>query len=274
MEAFSMYDGILQGKGIFKSSAFYFTFNSLTATAALVLAIILTDGNFYAIVGTYFVAWSILNIISWYRAKRLLNKASAPQTEGVVLYGVQLTGIGLISAVTSQLDKVVLFHFLGPAQLAIYAFATALPEQLRNVLKNILPLALTRFSQRSAADIRSSIFKKAFILMGATAVMALAYIVMAPYIYELFFPAYMEAVRPSQLFALSLLFVPTFLYTAALQSQRAKKLLLANDVFASTLQIALLFGLVPFYGLWGAIWARLIGRYTSLIVASLLIKRL
>lgn len=272
MEAYGMYDTVMQGKGMFRVSMQYFSISSILATATLALAIFFSDGNLLMLVGAYFGTWTLVRVICWHRTKKLLASTPEAIPGETVVYGVRLSIIGIVSAIANQIDKIILFQFLGPAQLAIYAFATAMPEQVRAALKSITPLALSRFSRRSAEEVRTNIHKKALLSMALVAPIIAVYIVTAPYIYRLLFPAYLEAIPYSQVFVLSILVVPLFLYSAAFQSQRAEKIIASSEISMNLLSIAMLFVLIPLYGIWGAIWARLITRYLGTALLSMLIR--
>jgi O-antigen/teichoic acid export membrane protein len=265
MESYGSYDAIFQGKHRYRASTFSFIFSSLTATLALIAAIFVSSGNVHVLLAAYFIAWAAGRFVSWQVASRLLTKDTERNPGEVTTYGFRLTAIGVVGAIAAQVDGVLLFHYLGPVELAIFSFATALPNQLRGVVSNIARLALSRFSSRSAEEIKTSIHTKAFYLFLASLPIVAAYILAAPFIFQLLFPAYLSSVLPSQVFALSIVAVPAFLYVTALQSQRAEKLFAINDIAGSFLQIALSMALIPLFGLWGAIIARILGRFIGTI---------
>ncbi len=274
MEAFGLYDNVLQGKGRFKDTTFYYVISSLIATVALISAIFVSGGNLVVLLFTYFGIWTIARMVAWQKVSRNLTYQEEATPGEVVVYGVRLSAIGIISTIAGNIDKIILYQWLGPAQLAVYAFATAMPEQLRAVLKGVTPLALSRFSRRSAEEIRSSIHHKAVVSIIVALPLVAAYIIAAPFVYQILFPAYIESIVYSQIFALSVLVVPVFLYTAALQSQRAERIIAVNDIVLNLVQIALLLVMIPYFGIWGAIWARVIGRYLGAIVIATTIQYL
>ena len=60
---------------------------------------------------------------------------------------------------------------------------------------------------------------------------------------------------------------------AALQSKSAKKELYQLNVYSSVIQIIILFLFIYFYGLWGAIIARVLGRFIGLGITFYLSKK-
>lgn len=274
MEAYGLYDNVLQGKGLFRTSTIYFTTSSLAATTALIAAIFVSGGSLVVLLFTYFAAWAIARIVAWQLVLPLLTERAETTQGEVVTYGVRLSLIGALNVIANNIDKIILFQWLGPAELAIYSFATAIPEQLRAALKAITPLALSRFSRRSAEDIQSSIHRKALLSVLTTLPFVGLYILAAPYIYQILFPAYIDSIIYSQVFALSILVVPAFLYTAALQSQRAEKIIAITDISLSIVGLLLVVILIPVYGVWGAVGARVAGRFISALVLSVSVRYL
>lgn len=274
MEAYGIYDSILQGKGLFRKTTLYFATSSLCATFALTTAILLSGGSLIALLAAYFGTWAVTRIIAWRLASRFLTHKDETVPGEAVSYGVRLSAISIVSMVAGNIDKIILFQWLGPTELAVYSFATAIPEQLRAVLKGITPLALSRFSRRSAEEIQSAIHTKAIWLAVVALPIIGAYIITAPYIYEHLFPAYIEAVIYSQVFALSLVLAPAYLYNAAFQSQRSEKLIATSEIVLSGTLILMLLVFIPFFGIWGAILARVISRSIGTLFLAFLIKYL
>ncbi len=164
--------------------------------------------------------------------------------------------MAIISQSAAYLDKILLFNFIGPSQLAVYSFAQLLPEQVQTILGNISALALPKFAPKSREEIRMNIMKKIkklFFLAGA--VMAL-YIIIVPYFYRIFFPQYLNAVPYSQVMIFSLIAFPISLLGTTFEAKMMKKelYLIKLKSFARVMFMAVL---IPFYGIWGAIFATL-----------------
>jgi O-antigen/teichoic acid export membrane protein len=93
---------------------------------------------------------------------------------------------------------------------------------------------------------------------------------MAPFIYKIFFPQYLNSIPYSQIFAISIVFVSSVLPLSALQAKLAKKELYKFNIIRSILQIILIYFLVKYYDLWGAIIARILMDFINLLVLSFL----
>ena len=272
MDSFGTYNALLQGRKLFGISTKYGIISQIIAIASLITVLFLTK-NLFLIILAYFASWTILRFIFLKITLKNFppNLNQDPQT---LSYGKHLSLMNVLNAIAGQLDKILLFHFLGSAPLAIYSFAIAPPEQIKGLLKSIQPLALPKFAQKDKEEIKKTIFKKTgkffLILIPVTAF----YIIIAPFLYKIFFPQYLDSIFYSQIFAISLLTAIATLPVAALQSQMAKKQLYQWNIYGSLLQILLLFVFVWSYGLWGVILARVITRFINAGVISFLIRKI
>lgn len=182
------------------------------------------------------------------------------------------SAMNLLSTVAAQIDKVVVFHYLGAVELAVYAFATALPEQINGVCNAVSNLAFPKFVARPFAEIRANFWNRLWLFTGALFLVALAYIAIAPFVFDLFFPAYKEAVIYSQVYAISLIALGNSLPITLLQARVAKRELYIYNVLGPTFQILILILLTSAYGLMGAVIARIASRIVSLALGGILLE--
>jgi O-antigen/teichoic acid export membrane protein len=173
-------------------------------------------------------------------------------------YGKHLTVMGALGGIIAQLDSVFVFHFLGAADLALYSFATAIPERLANFFKFIPNAAMPKFAVKTHDEIRQSIFQKTGIGILAGAVIALVYIALAHLFFAIFFPTYMDAVPYSQLYALVIVAAIGSVFPIALTAKRRIKSLYIFSIATPVIQLVLQFVGVFYFGLWGLIVAKII----------------
>lgn len=186
--------------------------------------------------------------------------------------GGHFSAMNLLSTVAQQVDKLVVFHFLGGVDLAVYSFATALPEQVKGVFGSVSTLALPKFVARPFAEIRANFWYRLLLFTAMLCVGAIAYMIIAPFIFKLFFPAYSEAIWYSQLYALSLIPIGSALSVTLLQAHTAKRELYILNTLGPILQIGALIILTSWYGLIGAIVARISARVISFILSCTLVE--
>lgn len=264
MDSFDIYGAILHGKKDFKTATKYSVIPQIIAAGVMITTLFLTK-NIYFIILAYFVSWTALRFIFLKLALRRieLNGQKDPNT---ISYGKHLSLMGIIPIVAAYFDRLLVFHFWGALQVAIYSIAIAPPEQIKGVLTNIHNLAFPKFSQRADSEIRAGMkdkFIRSFIL-GVLVVGT--YIIAAPYIFHLFFPKYSASIFLSQLFSLSLLnisFGPAETYLSA--KMKVKELYFVNT-FTPIFQIAIMAAFTIWQGLIGLVIARIITRYVGTLL--------
>jgi len=212
----------------------------------------------------YFLGRALPNI--WYTKKALreIDKGS-PAEDGAIRYGLHLSLLEIPSTLANYLDAILLHAFIGPAGLAVYSFAIAPPEQLKGFMGTTAIAAFPKLAARAETEkirigLRNTLPGKIIRSTYITAAVSLMYIVAAPYLFSFFFPKYTDAVIYSQVFVLSLACFPFGLFGAALKAEGNLKSIYFYQLGSPVIQIVLFALLIPLYGLWGAISARVIGR--------------
>src|SRR6185437_727088 len=104
-------------------------------------------------------------------------------------YATHLTFINALTTIMGQLDNILVFHFLGAGELALYSFATAMPSRL-GIFKNFANAAFPKYAERSHDEARSSIVRKVIFAAAVTLGLALVYDLFAHILFILFFPRY------------------------------------------------------------------------------------
>ena len=252
MHASQVYGSFLEGRKLFNFQTKYNIITQITFAAVIITALFLTK-NLFWLIAVYLVSHTFLNYFFYLliKIKFRPNKKEDPQT---ISYGGHLSLMGVISQTATYIDKILLFTFIGSAQLAIYSFAIMIPEEIQKVIGNISTLALPKLSPKSREEIKASIMKKSWKLALLVGIIMILYIIIAPYFYKIFFPQYLDAIPYSQIFALSFVSIPMSLLGTVFQAKMMKKELYLIKI-APFINIALLVVLIPFYGIWGAIIA-------------------
>jgi len=257
LTASQVYVSFLVGKKKFKNLSLFNVSKNIT-TAILLASAAFFFPNALFLAAVYLVTNTIFNVGFFLTTQKKINPRSEID-KSVVSYGRHMSVAGVIGSIASYLDNILIFHYLGAVELAIYAFALAPVNQIKGLFKNIAPLVAPKLAKKSVAEINCSManrLKKLFFLSaGLTAIYWLA----APFIYHYLFPRYQQAIFYSQLFALSLMLRPLIQYLNS--ATQAKVTLLPKSwiywgIVPNTIYIFLLFWLIK-YKILGIILARL-----------------
>ena len=272
MESFGIYNSVLNGRKLFNIQVQYSTLIHLFSIAAIIIVLFLTQ-NLFLILLAYFFSYTLWRFVflTLTFKKIPLNKKEDP---GAISYGKHLTFINILGVLASYLDKILVFHYLGGVQLAVYSFAITPPEQLKSFLKNVGVLAFPKLSVRTEAEIKATIFSKMLRFGLFIAAGIVIYIFLAPAFYRFFFPQYSESIFYSQIFSISLITAVTILPHAALEAKAAAKQLYQLNILSPLIQIGLLFLFIYSYGIMGVILARVVGRFVNSAITYGLVKKI
>lgn len=272
MDAFSIYDAVLIGKKDFCHSTKYAVISQIIAVTLLIVAIALTH-NLYIIVMTYFLSWTVMRAFFFILTlkKFKLNKEIDQST---VSYGKHLSFMSIIGSVANYLDRLLLFHFLGSVEVAIYSIAIAPPEQFKGLFKNINILSLPKLAEndKNQSYPLKLILEKSLKVVLFSGVIVIVYIIIAPLAFKLFFPKYMASVFYSQIFSISLISAALMVPLTLLQARAHKKSLYKYNIISSVFQIASLIIFIPFFGIMGAVMARVFSRILNFFIILFLVR--
>ncbi len=266
--AYSFFSQFISGKKDFKTGSFFDSSADLIPAFTLILVLFVTE-NPILIVLVFFLAGMSVNIFL-YRAtvkKYRPNDTTDPQT---IPYAQHLSLMGIMGKIAENIDKVLVFHYLGAAQLAIYAFAQTPIGQLK--LLNDIPakLALPKLSERNFLDLKTSLPRKVFLLAGIMTVIVIVYIALAPLLFKLLFPKYLGSVIFTQILALSLIFAPGSMFGEALAAHMRKKELYISQTILPIIKIGLFLLLLPAFGIWGAVLTIIASQFLMFVLYAYL----
>lgn len=269
ISAGSLYRPFLIGKREFKRATFFGLAQSVIPALAVLFGLI-TKLPVLALIALYFFTSACAMLLLY---KKTVTFAQNTETDAETeKLGKHLSVMNIISTIAGKLDSILLFQFMGGAQLALFAFATAIPDHLRGSLKNIAALAVPKMANKEKAELKKTVLSKTITIFALTLVLVILYVVTAPYIFDIFFPNYTEAVLYSQVYAITILLSLT-LSSVYFDAQVAiKERYILNALSATAVIVTTVSG-VYFFGIWGAIFARIIARVIIVSASALLIVR-
>lgn len=264
MDSFHIYASILNGKKKFNVLAKDEVFTRMSV-ALLLAGIVFFTQNIVFVLLAYFFTTTILRFVflqhTLHTEER--NEKSDP---AMIRYGKHLTFIGIFGRVSSQIDKILVFHFVGGAALAAFYLAFMPLKITQNFLGGITTLAFPKFSTTSIENLRKTLPHKVLQLYLIVVPLIIIYVFTAPLFFNFLYPLYPEAILMSQLIFLQLLFFPISLFSTAITASEEKKKLYINSSAYAVIRIVLLIFLVPTYGAIGAIVSILITSFLSSII--------
>lgn len=274
MDSFELYHALLRGKKQFNLSSIYGSLSQIGSVLALITSVLFTQ-NLFIILFVYFASWTFLRFVFLVVTikKTQINKNYDPHT---IKYGRHSSFINILDTLVSSIDGLLIFHYLGAVNLAIYSFAIAPVSQIKGLAGNIPTLAMPKLSVRSSKEINELLKKRIALLFAMGIGISFLYILAAPYIFRVFFPKYLDAVFFSQLFSLVIaLYLPQTIFGAAITSKLTlippKMLYLWNLPGIIFIIFTLIF--IVKLGIIGVILGRLLSLLAGFIISLIVWKK-
>ena len=262
-KTFTTYVPYLNGKRRFDLNTKY-DFIIQTISFLFLSTVLFLSNSLTLILLAYFVPIISSRIVIYYIISRKIQKKVDKKIERETLvYGSHLTFISVLNIISENIDKILLWKFLGPIQLAVYSFALSLPREIKSALGKIGEIAFPKFAAQSSEQISKNFpgFKRKLLLYTLIIfLISIIYILSAPFIFKIILPQYEESVKYSQLIALSLFTAIQPLLVKLLEAQRKIKEQYIVQVSKPILLISLFATLIPKFGIIGAISALVLIR--------------
>ena len=271
LTAGTIIDGIYVGKRLFKESSLIGMPLKVAYSLIIILTLLFTD-NVILVLIAYLIVTTLNNFILYFRGLKF--KQNDKISSDFISYGKFLTYLQIFATVIDQIDKILIFHYLGATKLAIYLFARLLPEKIKILVSILRKLAIPKFSADDKGIIKAGLQKKVLILTLLLLPIIILYIVTAPLIYKLLLPNYLDAVIYSQIFSLTVLLYPQTMFTTYIRERMKKKQLLLINSISPVVRFVLYLILIPTIGILGAIIAYIIARLFNYILTVYLFKKI
>lgn len=265
--AFNTYSAFLDGKKQFRMAYSLSVFATLIYSVGMLCTLIFTDNvmvmvTIYAL--TTFIPSALFYVYTLHKFKPPLVTDDVADT---IKYGRELTYLRFTDPIVSQIDKVVLAHFWGPAQLAVYTLALAVPNRAMLFMKSWVAIGFPKFAEKTITEINVVFWRRIVqgILIGSIA--TLMYVVISPYLFRYVLPQYVEGVFYSQILSLNfILAIPNRYMSLLFTSQRLSYILFRRTIIQGVITILLYIGL----GMWGGIFGLVLGNVSLTLIGFIL----
>jgi O-antigen/teichoic acid export membrane protein len=268
----SLFSPFLAGKKDFVHQTLFSIGDNLIPIGLMIGTVMLTSSPL-ALVAVYFVSNTAAALFFYRRTQIRYAERAREHDDSMLGYSKHLSIMGILGGIAENIDQILLFHYVGVVELAVYNFAIALPNQMRTPIKNIDAMLQARYVNRTAREIQSGIRNKIFWYLISTVTLAAAYFCIAPYLFTFLFPQYLESVRYSQIYILWIIALAFDPINSYISSRKHIKALYASTIVYSLSKIALLFVGVLYWGLMGVIVARVATQFIAVVFNYTLYRR-
>ncbi len=242
----------LKARRLFREASIIKVVTRIFVLVAMLSVIYVTQELVYIVIA-YFILYALVRIVPHFVTLRLYPPNTLAD-EDTIRYGKSLSLLSVFRAGIAQLDKILVFQYLGAVELAMYFFATAPVGHIQNALAALADLAFPKFSENDAEATKRALMRKILRLTLLVLVPVVAiYILLVPHVFTIAFPGYGDAIPLTQMFALSLLFFPSMLLSTALVAHKRERALWVSRTIAPFIRLAILIPSVHFFGLEGMV---------------------
>lgn len=273
IESLTLYSSKLNGTKDFQKISIYRTASQLINLIVIFLALYLSDNLLLILFCLYFSQLCIRSFFSW-KTRDHEEETSLTDNKKMLSLGKHLSFMNVIGQIIMQADKILLWHFLGAAPLAIYAFAQAPVTHIQTAITPLKTLSYPKIANTNKEELKKHLPKKMFKLFLILIIIVIAYIIFAPLLFKIFFPEYIEAVNYSRLYSLIILFFPQKMMSLSLTAQAQTKALYVISILNPIVKIILLAILLPLFGIWGAIISLIIPYAVNTITLTYYFKKM
>lgn len=267
------FGGIVTGKGEFKEAL-----RATTITSACVALGVLLMLFIYPSATLLLLIVNLVPAIVYLRAVRRMMRSfpSKQQSWKIMKAGISLTIASLPLSISSYLDGIIIAGLFGTKELATYAVAILIPEQIKLFFKELLPIAFSRQAIGEDSQERRQHMMR-IVVRGTLlfTVIIAAYIALMPLVIPWLFPQYdAHAVFAlSSIATITLITVPATLFVQNLEA-RGNIAQLQITEWTSTLGfISSLLLLTPTIGIMGAIVSRGVFRLMLVTMSGYFVLR-
>ena len=226
-----------------------------TVSLISMLAVLFSTDSIPIILLAYFVPDTIVKscFTYWAIKKHQKNRKMSADTKP---YATHLTIMNIIGGISKRIDSILLFHFIGAAEAAIYKFALLPFEKIQNVMMTVIGITQPRFAKRTYEEIYPSISKKLiWFNLGMAIIAALAFFSL-PVIYRILFPQYLDSVHYARILLIPFAFAsPAIIQSIWFAKAEIKKLYILKVIIHIS-RIGFFAFFIPLYGMAGAIWSQ------------------
>ncbi len=272
LESMQLYGPFLNGKQRYGLWSVLEIGVQVSSSLALLITIIFSQ-DIFLITVIYFMATGAARAGAFFIVLGCVKTSHKNGGNELPRYGMHLTFYDIMGRSAATLDSFILWHFLGPKEVALFALATAVPIRIQSLLKISGALALPKFTDTDPANIARYLPRKMFFFSLVILALSTLYVFMAKPFFTFFFPSYLPSVPYSQVLVFYTLSAITYPFTSYLI---ANKLIKSNYLItgiSAIVKICTLITCVPLWGIWGAVVSYLASSATTLAVVGFLMFR-
>lgn len=239
----------------------------------VVVGVLLKPGTFLVPLFCIFSFPALQNLfLTWKTYGMVAPDASVEK--GSLRYGLKTTLYSFPVVLSKHIDKFMIFYFLSPEALALFAAAEKIPELTKNMVQDIAAVLAPRFARYTGYTARLDHIFKWFSTISFLLIVFIAFTIL-PWVFTLLFgETYNEAVP----YAIALMCSVAVGNAAILRTRFIRSQLDANsmrniNLIMAFVRIVAAVVFVPLWGVTGAIMSVFLSRFVVVITVNMIIRK-
>ena len=271
VDSLELYGSFLNGKKDFRRSGIYRALRSVITSVGIIVLLFFTKEAVLLIAGYFFL--HICSLAFLFKKSASLHISNSEVDLDTFHLAKHTSIMTAFASFAERIDSILVFQFLGPAQLAVYNFAQVIPVNIAGFVKNISTLATPKYAIQEKELAKKTLFQKSFKIFLVALVLVGTYIIFAPFLFLTFFPTYTESIKYSQVYALIILFSGG-LPVALLDAHTAIKEKYTITFVGNSIKIIIITLGIILYGIAGLIVARVATKAINVFLAYIYAKKI
>ena len=277
INAYQSYGSFLLGKKVFKKIAIYSITKNLFRLILIVGVLIITK-SILAVIIAHALSLLLPNIYFYQKTKKdfsVEDKRDIDEDKSLFKFGLNMSFVNILSSIAGNIDSILLFQIIGPAQLATYVFAKKAAETGRGFAKSSLIIYFPKLVNKKLVDIKSIFSLRILQTIVIGILLAISLILIIPFVFQYFFPKYPDSVFYAQLLSLSLIFTfPNYYMGYIFNAHKMMRPIYITNIVPNIVRIIGFTTLGLLFGIIGIVAAKLIGDLTLFIISILVFRNL
>ena len=275
--AYQSYSNFLLGKKSFKKITIYSIIKNIFHLV-LIVGVLMITKSILAVIIAHVLSLILPNIYFYQKTKKdfsVESKRNINEDKSLFKFGLNISFLNVLSSIAGNIDNILLFQLIGPAQLATYVFAKKASETGRGVVKSSLIIYFPKLVNKKLEDIKSIFSFRILQTIVIGILLAIPLILIIPFVFQYFFPKYPDSVLYAQLLSLGVVFaMPNYYMSFIFHSHKMMRQIYITNILPNIVRIISFAILGLLFGIIGIVAAKLIGDLVLFIISILVFRNL
>jgi len=214
------------------------------------------------LIAAYFISHTVSYGLVYFQVVKKYRPPVKKSASALTL-SAHLSVMRVITMITTNIDKIVIWHFLGPVAVASFTIAQVSTRYAGGTLNSLAAIALPKVARQDLKILQSTLPRKVAIFTLGMMFAALVYVLLVPLVFSVVFPQYPESVIIAQILSVFFILSPSKIFS---------QVLIAHDLLKAQYMIIITSPLTLMTSLWVLTPKyELLGAALSVVITGILV---